>query len=504
MVVSAKAAKKKYAGVGVTYDTHVQNIGWQAPVRNGAVSGTSGRSLRLEGIHIALTGVQGLTGSIKYTTHVQNVGWQDAVADGAMAGTSGRALRLEGIKIWLTGEVAKHYDVLYRTHVQNVGWQGWSKNGSIAGTQGRALRLEAIQVKLSPKTEEAAGKGQSMVGVRYQSHVANDGWQQWTGDGSTSGTLGRSLRIEAFDLLVDPGDGKGGIQYQAHVKNIGWQPWVADGKMAGTVGRGLQVEAIRIKLTGDIAKKYDVYYRAHVQNVGWLDWARNGANAGSTNCGYQMEAMQVVLKKKGEAAPGPTAAPSYSDRWSLLEAQYLGNSGVNELLEVKYTGGSKADVVLRQKQGGAWKTVLTCQGYVGRLGIGKAREGDARTPEGNFGITQAFGIKSNPGSRLSYLQVNYNHYWCSDRSYYNQLVDITQKPHYCTGEHLIYCTPYYNYGLFLDFNTKPVKYNGGSAIFVHCYGSESYTEGCIAVSPWSMKKIIRTVGSGSRVLIYRK
>ena len=96
------------------------------------------------------------------------------------------------------------------------------------------------------------------------------------------------------------------------------------------------------------------------------------------------------------------------------------------------------------------------------------------------------------------------HYWCSDRAYYNQLVDISQQPHYCTGEHLIYCSPYYNYGLFLDFNTKPVRYNGGSAIFVHCKGPESHTEGCIAVSQSNMKRIIRTVGPGSRVLIYKK
>src|SRR5699024_4734158 len=53
----------------LTYQTHVQNIGWQDYVPEGALSGTTGRSLRLEGIKINLTGVDG---GVTYQTHVQN------------------------------------------------------------------------------------------------------------------------------------------------------------------------------------------------------------------------------------------------------------------------------------------------------------------------------------------------------------------------------------------------------------------------------------------------
>lgn len=66
---------------------------------------------------------------VSYRTHVQNVGCQGYVKDGAMSGTSGRGLRLEGIRIRLTGEISKYYDVYYRTHVQSVGWQDWQVNG---------------------------------------------------------------------------------------------------------------------------------------------------------------------------------------------------------------------------------------------------------------------------------------------------------------------------------------------------------------------------------------
>ncbi|HHT77586.1 MAG TPA: hypothetical protein GXZ67_06870, partial [Clostridiaceae bacterium] len=41
----------------------------------------------------------------------------------------GRSLRLEGIKILLTGDMANHFDVYYRVHIQDYGWLGWAKNG---------------------------------------------------------------------------------------------------------------------------------------------------------------------------------------------------------------------------------------------------------------------------------------------------------------------------------------------------------------------------------------
>jgi len=304
--LTAQATRTSTANVGLSYNTHVQNDGWKSYVSTGQVSGTSGRSLRLEGIHIKLTGMGNNTGSVNYQVHVQNDGWQKAFSDGAMAGTTGRSLRLEGIKIWLSGDIANHYDILYRTHVQNIGWQGWVKNGELAGTTGRSLRLEAIQIALSPKTAEAASGASSQAGVSYVGHVQNVGWQDWVNNKATAGTTGRSLRVEALSMMLIPGKYKGGIAYQTHVQNIGWQGEVRNGTTAGTTGQSLRVEAVRIKLTDDVAKYYDVYYRTHVQNYGWLDWASNGRDSGSTGMSLRVEAVQVVLVAKGKAAPGST------------------------------------------------------------------------------------------------------------------------------------------------------------------------------------------------------
>ena len=93
-------------------------------------------------------------------------------------------------------------------------------------------------------------------------------------------------------------------------------------------------------------------------------------------------------------------------------------------------------------------------------------------------------------------------YWCGDEAYYNQLIDINENPHDCAGEHLIDYSPHYNYGLFFDFNTNPIRYGAGSAFFVHCTGSAPYTAGCIAVPQAKMIKIVRNVTAGARVCIY--
>ena len=44
--------------------------------------------------------------SVVYNAHVQNIGWQSEVADGADAGTTGKSLRMEAVKIRLNSSIA--------------------------------------------------------------------------------------------------------------------------------------------------------------------------------------------------------------------------------------------------------------------------------------------------------------------------------------------------------------------------------------------------------------
>jgi uncharacterized protein YjdB len=142
--------------IDISYQTHVQNVGWQSWVTDGAISGTTGQSLRLEGIHIAIDD-NGADVGVRYKTHVQNMGWMDWAADGALSGTTGQSLRLEAIQIELTGDDADLYDVYYQVHAQNFGWLDWAKNGDSSGTAGYGCRLEGIKIVVVPKGDPAPG-----------------------------------------------------------------------------------------------------------------------------------------------------------------------------------------------------------------------------------------------------------------------------------------------------------------------------------------------------------
>ncbi|MGL9730210.1 serine hydrolase [Enterococcus sp. DIV0756] len=142
----------------VSYQTHIQSIGWQGQKTNGQLSGTTGQAKRLEAIRLTLSDLPiSLNGGIQYKTHVQSYGWQGMVSNGAQAGTTGQAKRLEAIQINLTGDATKHYDIYYRTHCQNFGWLGWARNGGNSGTEGFAYRLEAIQIVVVRKGTAAPG-----------------------------------------------------------------------------------------------------------------------------------------------------------------------------------------------------------------------------------------------------------------------------------------------------------------------------------------------------------
>ena len=144
----------------IKYQTHVQYVGWQGWKNNGETAGTTGQSLRLEGIYINLDNKH-ISGGITYQTHIQNIGWQDWKNNNQMAGTEGKSLRLEAIRIKLTGEIANYYDIYYRVHSQEFGWLGWAKNGESAGTEGYSYRLEGIEIKLIKKNANINRQGQA-------------------------------------------------------------------------------------------------------------------------------------------------------------------------------------------------------------------------------------------------------------------------------------------------------------------------------------------------------
>ena len=294
----------------VAYQSHIQNIGWQNIVTDGAISGTQGKSLRLEGVKIKLDNAT-YTGRIDYQVHIQGIGWQvvdgkNYVSDGALAGTTGQARRLEAIKISLTDELSSHYDIYYRVHIQNIGWLSWAKNGASAGSQGLSARMEGIEIKLVPKDAgnfEQARAFVSGTSLSYQTHIQTIGWQDFKSNNQISGTTGQGKRVEALKISTAQTGLTGSVVYQTHVQTIGWQAKVSNGAISGTTGQSKRLEALNISLTGEVAKFYDIYYRVHIQDKGWLAWTKNGGNAGSSGASRRLEALQIQLIPKWSASP---------------------------------------------------------------------------------------------------------------------------------------------------------------------------------------------------------
>ncbi len=288
---------------------------WQNNVEAGNILtlGTTGKSLRMEGLCISLTG-DGITGGVAYQAHVQRKGWMDVVENGAYAGTKGKSLRVEALRLKLTGDAAKAYDIWYRVHVSGVGWMAWASNWDEAGTAGFSKRVEAIQVMLVAK--DAAGPdndGQcALPFVEYRSgaltyaSLVKGSWQDYVLPGKVSGTTGKSTPVRGIRAKWDSSDGlPGSLEYRAHVSRFGWTSWIMPDEEARYNSN--TVEAVGFRLSDDLAKFYDVWYRAHVSKAGWLGWAKNGAPAGSTGASKTLEAYQIRILPKGYKAPGSTA-----------------------------------------------------------------------------------------------------------------------------------------------------------------------------------------------------
>ncbi len=179
----------------------------------------------------------------------------------------------------------------------------------------------------------------------------------------------------------------------------------------------------------------------------------------------------------------------------------------DQMVVVAAYEGTTAWVSMHEKgSDGKWRMVMTTPGYVGKLGLGKTREGDSLTPVGTYHFTDAFGIAPDPGCRMPYLQVNDDIYWSGDPRegmQYNKLVNIKDYPDLDTenSEHIIDYTRQYQYCLNISYNEEGTP-GEGSAIFLHCLGPyKPFTGGCVAIPENQMIKVMQHVKPDCRVVI---
>lgn len=243
---------------------------------------------------------------VAYSSHVQDIAWEKDFSkiNGQESGTTGKNLKNEAIKIKLIG-APENVGIKYQSYIESEGWENWKKDGEISGSVGKNKRMEGIKIELT---------GTEKYSIEYRTHVQDLAWTEWKKDGEISGAIGRGLKIEAIQIRIIPKE-KISVIYQSHVQDIGWQQYFNDGYTSGVVGKRLKVEAIKLELKN--AKDIGILYQTHVENQGWeKDWKRDGQESGTTGKNLKIEAIKIKLKEE------------YSiDKYSIKYRVYVQNQG---------------------------------------------------------------------------------------------------------------------------------------------------------------------------------
>jgi L,D-peptidoglycan transpeptidase YkuD (ErfK/YbiS/YcfS/YnhG family) len=217
------------------------------------------------------------------------------------------------------------------------------------------------------------------------------------------------------------------------------------------------------------------------------------------------------------AAARPTAKTTATA--TLVRGQSLPIGGTTSgatrvITVVAHTYGSTTATLQAwdRASGGGWLRHGTAVlAHVGSQGLTtRPSESKSATPIGSFTLTQAFGAYGNPGTGLPYFRTTAADWWISQPgSLYNTHQRCSSGCAFNQGspnEHLRYETPYYNYAVVIDYNTRNsptgVRQGAGSAFFLHVTDGRA-TAGCVAVPQSTLASIMRwlTPAAHPRILI---
>ena len=229
----------------------------------------------------------------------------------------------------------------------------------------------------------------------------------------------------------------------------------------------------------------------------------------------RIEEIKIELeeKKKEELSQNNTIRNSVNNNNSLSNTnEKLGISSTlaaqnsSQIITVVSNGGSYGELVFWEKDSsGNWLEIDRVQARLGQNGMKNASEVyemDKCTPTGIYTLTEAFGIKSNPGSGVPYRQLDGSEYWVDDENseYYNTMQFGDPNGRWSSAERLIDFPGYYNYSLVIDYNRWPVIPGKSSAIFLHC-DMGIYTYGCVAIPEQNLINILNRINPAKNPVI---
>lgn len=166
-------------------------------------------------------------------------------------------------------------------------------------------------------------------------------------------------------------------------------------------------------------------------------------------------------------------------------------------------------LIVRRIRSSATSGVLDCGPYQMRCALGRSgiralkREGDGATPRNAMRLLSVYYNRSRgprPVTALPVHAIRPCDAWCDDPKdrNYNRAV---RHPYAASAEHLWRVDGVYDLIVVLDYNIKPRRRGAGSAIFMHV-ARPGYqpTEGCIALKPADLLKVLRIARRNTRVV----
>lgn len=141
---------------------------------------------------------------------------------------------------------------------------------------------------------------------------------------------------------------------------------------------------------------------------------------------------------------------------------------------------------------------------IGKNGLSSnKKEGDNCTPKGNFKIGTVYYRADKvikPITNIKTKKIKKNMLWCNDSNNknYNKQINISIKN---KGERIYRRDYKYDYFIVIEYNTKIIKPNKGSAIFLHLTKNYQKTAGCIAINKKDFLIMLKIIDKNSKIII---
>ena len=155
------------------------------------------------------------------------------------------------------------------------------------------------------------------------------------------------------------------------------------------------------------------------------------------------------------------------------------------------------------------KDTLICDDFKFKCSIGKKGlkrnkfEGDNCTPLGTFSLGPVYYRNdrvAQPDTKLKTIKIQKRMGWCDDPNniYYNKKIQLNRKN---KGERLHRKDKIYDIIIVINYNTRKIVKNKGSAIFIHVTNNYKPTKGCIALSLNDLEILLKILKKKTKIKI---